>query len=95
VTQLEKYESLCLRIGHPPAQVALAWLLSRPGVSAVVSGPASLSQLESAVASSEVRLDQEVLAELDAIFPGYKTAPEGDGKRRNSISDQAKATDGG
>ncbi len=74
--QLEEYEALCGRIGIEPAHVALAWLLSRPGITAPVTGPSSIEQLDSVVQALGVRLEDEVLAQLDEIFPGYKTAPE-------------------
>ncbi len=74
--QLEEYEAICSEIGIEPAHVALAWLLSRPGITAPVTGPSSVEQLDSVVQSLDVRLDDAVSARLDAIFPGYKTAPE-------------------
>ncbi|MFW5708336.1 MAG: aldo/keto reductase [Bacteroidota bacterium] len=68
--QLEKYESLCKSIGHPPAEVALAWLLHNPVVTAPIIGPRTIEQLESAVRAAAIELDDEVLKKLDAIFPG-------------------------
>jgi aryl-alcohol dehydrogenase-like predicted oxidoreductase len=56
--------------------VALAWLLHQDGVTAPIIGPRTLGQLDSAQRALEVRLDAGVLAQLDEIFPGYKTAPE-------------------
>lgn len=68
--QLEKYESLCREIGSPPGEVALAWLLHNPAVSAPIIGPRTMEQLESAVRATEIVLDEDTLAQLDAIFPG-------------------------
>ena len=68
--QLEAYEALCREIGHEPGEVALAWLLHNPAVTAPIIGPRTLDQLESAVRATEIALDAEVLAKLDAIFPG-------------------------
>ncbi len=68
--QLEKYESLCREIGHPPGEVALAWLLHNPVVTAPIIGPRTLEQLESAVRAASIQLDDETLKALDAIFPG-------------------------
>jgi aryl-alcohol dehydrogenase-like predicted oxidoreductase len=68
--QLERYEALCKELGEPPAAVALAWLLHNPVVSAPIIGPRTLDQLESAVQATEITLDEEVLAQLDDIFPG-------------------------
>ena len=68
--QLEKYEALCRQIGHPPGEVAIAWLLHNPVVTAPIIGPRTVEQLESAVRAAAIELDQETLQELDAIFPG-------------------------
>ncbi len=74
--QLEKYEELCVEVGASPAHVALAWLLSRPDVTCPIIGPVSVDQLDDAVRSRELRLDETTLERLDRIFPGYRTAPE-------------------
>lgn len=68
--QLEKYESLCKNIGHPPAEVALAWLLHNPVVTAPIIGPRTVEQLESSVRAASIQLDHETLEKLDEIFPG-------------------------
>ena len=68
--QLEKYESLCREIGHPPGEVALAWLLHNPIVTAPIIGPRTMEQLESAVRATDIELDEETMQKLDEIFPG-------------------------
>lgn len=68
--QLEKYEALCREIGHPPGEVALAWLLHNPVVTAPIIGPRTMEQLESAVRAASIQLDEETLKSLDEIFPG-------------------------
>jgi aryl-alcohol dehydrogenase-like predicted oxidoreductase len=68
--QLEKYEKLCKKIGHPPGEIALAWLLHNPVVTAPIIGPRTIEQLESAVRAAGIQLDEEVLKKLDEIFPG-------------------------
>jgi aryl-alcohol dehydrogenase-like predicted oxidoreductase len=74
--QLTQYEDLCAELGHPPARVALAWLLQRPGVTSAIVGPDTTEQLDDTVAALDVRLDDQARARLDDIFPGYRTAPE-------------------
>ncbi|GLY00568.1 aldo/keto reductase [Actinoplanes sp. NBRC 101535] len=66
---ISRYEELCTDIGLDPVTVALAWLLSRPGVTAPVIGPRSAGQLDLAVAAVETELDAATLQALDAIFP--------------------------
>ncbi len=74
--QIEAYESLCREIGVEPAHVAHAWLLQRPGVTSPILGPRRVEQLEHSVKSAEVKLSHEVMARLDAIWPGPGEAPE-------------------
>lgn len=68
--QLEQYETLCKEIGHPPGEIALAWLLHNPVVTAPIIGPRTVEQLESAVRAAAIQLDEDVLSKLDEIFPG-------------------------
>jgi aryl-alcohol dehydrogenase-like predicted oxidoreductase len=68
--QLEAYESLCRELNEQPADVALAWLLHQPGVTAPIIGPRTMDQFRGAMRSLEIQLNQEALTKLDAIFPG-------------------------
>ena len=54
--------------GLPPAQVALAWLLGRPGVTAPLIGATRLRHLDDALAALEVRLTGEETARLEAPY---------------------------
>ena len=74
--QLDRWEQLCERIGALPATVGIAWLLHQPAVTAPIIGPRTPLQLDVAIAATELRLDEEVLAEIDEIFPGPGPAPE-------------------
>jgi aryl-alcohol dehydrogenase-like predicted oxidoreductase len=53
--------------GVSAAQVALAWLLGRPGVSSLVIGGRSAEQFRDSLAAAELRLDPEERARLDAV----------------------------
>jgi aryl-alcohol dehydrogenase-like predicted oxidoreductase len=74
--QIEAYEVFCEDLGAEPATVALAWLLHQKGVTAPIIGPRTLAQLDEAQSALALRLDGDALKRLDAIFPGYKPAPE-------------------
>ncbi len=74
--QIEAYEDFAAELGHEPGDVALAWLLHQPGVTAPIIGPRTQEQLDAAVRAVDVRLEDKALARLDEIFPGYRTAPE-------------------
>ncbi|MET7398129.1 aldo/keto reductase [Dactylosporangium sp. NPDC005572] len=66
---LERYERLCADVGLEPTTVALAWLLSRPGVTAPIIGPRTPDQLDLALKALDTVLDAETLARLDELFP--------------------------
>jgi aryl-alcohol dehydrogenase-like predicted oxidoreductase len=68
--QLEQWEKLCAELGHAPADVALAWLLANPVVTAPIIGPRTVEQLDGAMAALEVDLDIDARGRLDEIFPG-------------------------
>jgi aryl-alcohol dehydrogenase-like predicted oxidoreductase len=69
-SQLEAYESLCRELGETPADVALAWLLHNPAVTAPIIGPRTLDQLDGSLRALEIHLSAETLAKLDEIWPG-------------------------
>ncbi len=68
--QLKAYEALCEALGEQPADVALAWLLANPVVTAPIIGPRTLEQLEGSLRATEIQLDPETLKKLDEIWPG-------------------------
>ncbi|HZU72976.1 MAG TPA: aldo/keto reductase [Acidimicrobiales bacterium] len=68
--QLEQWEKLCAELGEEPADVALAWLLAQPAVTAPIIGPRTLEQFSSSLRALEVNLDLDALTRLDSIFPG-------------------------
>ena len=55
-------------LGEPPAKVALAWLLSVPGVDSAIVGTTRIEQLEELVAASDLTLDRETIAALEAPY---------------------------
>ncbi len=67
---LEKYEALCKDLGEEPADVALAWLLHNPVVTAPIIGPRTSAQLKGNIHSLSISLDSEKLEKLDEIWPG-------------------------
>lgn len=52
----------------PRAQVALAWLLAQPGVSAPIIGATEPHHLTDAVAALDLRLDEDELARLQEPY---------------------------
>jgi aryl-alcohol dehydrogenase (NADP+) len=54
--------------GVAPAQVALAWVLRQPGVTAPIVGASKLAQLDQAVAALEIELSDDECAQLEAPY---------------------------
>ncbi len=60
--------AVAARRGVPRAQVALAWLLAQPGITAPIIGATKLGQLDDAVAALSLALSKEEIAELEAPY---------------------------
>ena len=67
---IEAWEAFCDERGEAPGDVALAWLLHQPAVTAPIVGPRTIGQLDSALRALDVALDEAALARIDEIFPG-------------------------
>lgn len=74
--RVQRYEDLLDKEGLEPGEAALAWLLTRPGVTGPIVGPRTAEQLASALRAVELELSEDVLANLDEIFPGTGPSPE-------------------
>lgn len=68
--KLVAYESLAAELGEKPADIALAWLLHNPVVTAPIIGPRTLEQLDGSLRALEISLSEDVLKHLDEIWPG-------------------------
>ncbi len=68
--KLERFETFCQARGEHPADVALAWTLANPAVTAPIVGPRTMDHLLGALRSLEIQLDATALQALDEIFPG-------------------------
>jgi aryl-alcohol dehydrogenase-like predicted oxidoreductase len=68
--KLEVYEALCDELGEAPSNVALAWLLHNPVVTAAISGPRTVEQLRQNLKAPSLVLSRETMAKLDEIWPG-------------------------
>jgi aryl-alcohol dehydrogenase-like predicted oxidoreductase len=68
--QLEAWEKFCKQKGEKPADVALAWLLANPVVTAPIIGPRKVEQLTGSLRALKVKLTKADLQKLDEIWPG-------------------------
>ena len=68
--QIEAWEKFCAERGEEPADVALAWTLANPVVTAPIIGPRTMDQVTGALRALEIRLDAAAMKRLDEIWPG-------------------------
>jgi aryl-alcohol dehydrogenase-like predicted oxidoreductase len=68
--QIRRYEEFCQQIGEEPADVAVAWLLANPVVTAPIIGPRTMEQLTGSLRTLEIKLNEEQRKKLDEIWPG-------------------------
>jgi aryl-alcohol dehydrogenase-like predicted oxidoreductase len=83
---VEAAEKIARRIGASIAQVVLAWLLARPGVSSVIVGARTLEQLKDNLGAVRVRLSAEDAAALSAVTAPAPLYPQWMVERQNSES---------
>jgi len=75
--KLVAWEAFCKEMGEKPADVALAWLLHNPAVTAPIIGPRTMEQLTGPMRALKIKLNKTALTRLDEIWPGPGgTAPE-------------------
>ena len=75
---LDVVDAVAMRHDRPMAQIAIAWLLTRPGVASVLLGARTVDQLRDNLAAAEADLTAEDLAELTtASAPGLPPYPYG------------------
>ena len=68
--QVQGYEAFCRDLGEHPADVAVAWLLHQPAVTAPIIGPRTMEQFTGSLRAVEITLASDALSRLDAIWPG-------------------------
>jgi aryl-alcohol dehydrogenase (NADP+) len=71
---VERLEIVAAQLGLAPAQVALAWLLQKPGVVAPIVGVSKPSQLDDALAALDVRLISEAVSSLEELYVAHPVA---------------------
>ncbi len=76
-SKLEKWEALCEKINEKPADIALAWMIRNPTITAPIIGPRTMDQLNGSLRALEISLDEDTLKQIDEIWPGPgNQAPE-------------------
>ena len=65
---IDAVSAIAKKRGVPNAQVALAWMLSRPGVTAPIIGASKMNHLDDAVKALELKLDEDELKALESPY---------------------------
>lgn len=65
---LDCVEALARERGVKPAQIALAWMLHKPGITSPIIGASKMYQLDEAIAALEIKLTDEEVAALEAPY---------------------------
>ena len=65
---------ICKELGKPTHEVALAWLLHQPAVTAVLAGARSPEQMHKNIRGADLKLSAEVLTELNDATEALKQA---------------------
>ena len=65
---VERVTTLAEQLEATPAQVALSWMLHRPGITAPIIGASKMAHLEQAVGAVDVMLSQEQMAFLEEPY---------------------------
>ncbi len=68
--KLKAWEQFCKDRDEAPADVALAWLLANPAVTAPIIGPRTMDQLTDALRALKIKLSKDAIKQLDEIWPG-------------------------
>ena len=65
---VDRLEEISKKRGVPPAQIALAWLLHKPGVTAPVIGASKPHHLQDAVAALAIKLSTDEMEKLESVY---------------------------
>jgi aryl-alcohol dehydrogenase-like predicted oxidoreductase len=63
---LKALDEVAARLKSNPAQVALAWLIARPSITAPIASATNLDQMQDLIASTKLKLDADAIKQLDA-----------------------------
>jgi len=65
---IDRVVELAAKKGIPPAQLALAWNLSKPNITCPIIGATKMDQLEDAIAATKVKLTDEDIKYIDELY---------------------------
>jgi aryl-alcohol dehydrogenase-like predicted oxidoreductase len=68
----DRVQRLAQARGVTPSQIALAWVLHKPGIAAPIIGASKMPHLEEAVAALEIRLSAEEMSSLEELYQPHR-----------------------
>lgn len=71
---IDRNAQLAAELGVNPGQTALAWMLSKPGITAPIIGASKPQHLSDAVAAVDIALDGEAITHLEALYEPHAIA---------------------
>jgi aryl-alcohol dehydrogenase (NADP+) len=69
---VDAFTQIAKEAGLKPATLAIAWVMSRPGVTAPIIGASRPEQLDETLAAAEVQVDDDLLARLDTLTREFR-----------------------
>lgn len=70
LTAVQKLIPIAKKVDLTPAQLAIAWVLSNSNVSSAIIGATKPAQIKENVKAAGVKLDKQILSEIDAVLAG-------------------------
>jgi aryl-alcohol dehydrogenase-like predicted oxidoreductase len=64
---VDEITKIAVRLGATPAQIAIAWVMAQPGITAPIVSATSLPQLEDIMKAATITLDKQALSRLDRV----------------------------
>lgn len=71
VVALDKYLAVAAKHGLVPAQMALAWAMTRQFMTSVIIGATSMEQLKTDIAAADLTLSDEVMTDIQAVYRAH------------------------
>jgi aryl-alcohol dehydrogenase (NADP+) len=71
-TVADNAAALAKQRGYSPAQIALAWMLHKPGITSPIIGASKMPHLEEAVAALDIKLSAEEIAALEEAYQPHR-----------------------
>jgi aryl-alcohol dehydrogenase-like predicted oxidoreductase len=74
VPVIERLGEVAEARGVPPAQMALSWLIHKPGITAPIVGATKLPQIEDAIAAEALELSSDEISQLEELYVPHPIA---------------------